>query len=74
MRCNGISEANVEPAGRSPIGLDDLRPVDLQPGLPLAASVGLVGWRRAGTEQGPAAAVQERLGRRVQEGLRHPET
>ena len=41
MRCNGISEANVEPAGRRPIGLDDLRPFDLQPGLPLAASVGL---------------------------------
>ena len=70
MHCNGISEANVEPAFRS-VWLDDLRPVNLQPGLPLAASVGL-SW--AGPEQGAAAEVQERPGRRVQEGVRDTET
>ena len=71
MHCNGISEANVEPAFRS-VWLDDFRPVNLQPGLPLAASLGL-GWR-AEPEQGAAAEVQERPGRRVQEGLRDTET
>ena len=66
------SETDVEPG---PIAVDDLRPVHLEPGRgrPLAAPVGL-GRRRAGPEQGAAPEVQERPGRRVQEGIRNSET
>ena len=66
-----ISETNVEP-----VWLDDLRPVNLEPGpgRPLAAPVGGGGLGRAGPEQGAAPEVEERLGRRVQEGIRNSET
>ena len=67
-----ISETNVEP-----VWLDDLRPVNLEPGpgRPLAAPVGGGGGLgRAGPEQGAAPEVQERLCRRVQEGIWNSET